>query len=98
MKLPYHVGKLAGLVQSSYISTGYSSLHFRFQGIHRRSVNSLQGLVNIRHLSSQLPCIIPVNTNDCSSDVGFRNNNFFLRDGVVSPMPNPPLLPGPGTG
>ena len=23
---------------------------------------------------------------------------IFLRDGVVSPMPNPPLLPGLGTG
>ena len=59
-------------------------------------VNSLQGLVNIRHLSSHLASIIPVTTDDFFSDVGSRNN--FLRDGVVSPMPNPPLLPGLGTG
>ena len=98
LKLPYHLSELAGLIQSSYISTGYFSLLFRFQGIHSRGVNSLQGLVDSRHLSSRLASVIPVTTNACFSDVGFRNSIFFLRDGVISPKPNPPLLPGLGTG
>ena len=99
MKLLYHLGKLAGLVQRSYIPTGYSSLLFRFQGIRSRGVNSLQGLVDIRHLSNPLASVFPVTTNYCFSDVGFRNNiNIFLQDGVVRPMHNPPLFSGLRTG
>ena len=75
MKLPYHLGKLAGLVQSFYIPTGYSSL-----SVSRNRQLRCQlpvGVVDIRHLSSQLTCIISVTTNDCFSGVGFGNNNVF---------------------
>ena len=88
LKLSYQLGKLAGLVQSSYIPTVYSSLLFRFQGIHTRGVNSLQGLVDMRQLSSPLANIIPVTTNDCFSDVGFRNNKIVTGWGSsVRPIP-----------
>ena len=99
MKLPYHLGKLAGLVQSSYIPTGYFSLLFRFQGIHSRGVNSLQDLVDSFHLSSPLGSVIPVTTKDCFSEDGFRNSNFYYgMRGVVRPKPNRPLLPRLETG
>ena len=75
LKLPYHLDKLASLIQSSYIPTGYFSFPFQFQRIHSRGVNSLQGLVDSRHLSSPLASVIPVTTNACFSDVGFRNSN-----------------------
>ena len=82
----------------SYIPAGYFCPLFWFQGIHSRGVNSLQGLVDIHHLSSHLAGIIPVTINDCFFDIGLSNNSCFLWDGGVSPMPTPPLLPRLGTG
>ena len=72
----FSVRTLSNEGQSSYIPKGYSSLLFRFQGIHS-GVTSPQGLADIRHLSSPLASIIPVTTNDCFSDVGFRNKKVF---------------------
>ena len=76
--LPYHLVKIAGLVQSFYIPTGYFSPHFRFQAVHSWGVSSPQGLVDIRHLSIPLASIIFVITNDCFWDVGYRKNTFFF--------------------
>ena len=85
MKAPYQLGKLADLIQSSYI-LGYFSLLFRSQGIHSRGLNSLQSLVDSRHLSSPLASVIPVTTNACFSDVGFRKSNFFYGMGSLAPI------------
>ena len=93
LKLPYHLDKLAGLIQSSYIPTGYFSLLFRFQGIHSRGVNSLQGLVDSRHLSSPLASVIPVTTNACSLTSVSVTVIFY---GMGSLAPSPTLLFYPG--
>lgn len=79
------------------LSLSYSHLLFWPQGIHCRGISSLLGFADIRHLSSYLAGIILVATNGCYPGVGFHNKEF-LQDGVVSPMLNPPLLSGLGSG
>ena len=85
LKLPYHLGKLVGLVQSSYIPTGYSRLLFR-----SRQLPAGFGWYPSSVSSPSPPMIVSLTL------VSITIN--FSRGGIVSPMPSPPLLPRLGTG
>jgi len=81
MKFLYHLGKFIGLVQSSYIPTGIKESTVGESTPCRVWLTS----VICPHLT----------TNDCSSDVGFRNN-FFYRMGLLAPYPTLLFYPGLG--